>query len=277
MRYDPATGACLVHRENSNYANGLTFDAAKPLVRLRRRRDSRRPPRRPLRARRQRQNPRRQLRGQALQYPQRSGGRPPGSRLVHRSVLRRIGRAVELRSQIQGARSRFRLSPRSAAWRDSYSITRVTFDTTRPNGLLFSLDYQNSDVAQSGREPTEKRQLRAYPVRPDMAFGSARHPARFRRESRNRRHAPRRGRQHRRHRRMGTGRSRPDDLRLLPSGAVLETHPVPCRRPTNCSFGGDDLTTLYVTTIEGFLFRTRTDRCGIGFSLFGKRVPSNRP
>ena len=32
--------------------------------------------------------------------------------------------------------------------------------------------------------------------------------------------------------------------------------------PTNCAFGGDDLTTLYVTTIEGFLFRARTDLKG---------------
>ena len=47
-----------------------------------------------------------------------------------------------------------------------------------------------------------------------------------------------------------------------PSGSVLETHTVPCKRPTNCAFGGDDLTTLYVTTIEGFLFRARTDKVG---------------
>ena len=32
----------------------------------------------------------------------------------------------------------------------SWSITRVTFDTTRPNGLLFSLDYGTLYVAQSG-------------------------------------------------------------------------------------------------------------------------------
>ena len=47
-----------------------------------------------------------------------------------------------------------------------------------------------------------------------------------------------------------------------PSGEVLETHPVPCTRPTNCAFGGEDLTDLYVTTIEGFLFRAQTDRVG---------------
>ena len=46
-------------------------------------------------------------------------------------------------------------------------IERVTFDTTRPNGLLFSLDYKTLYVAQSGRLPEEKRELRAYPVKPD--------------------------------------------------------------------------------------------------------------
>ena len=50
-------------------------------------------------------------------------------------------------------------------------INRVTFDTTRPNGLLFSLDYKTLYVAQSGREKTEKRQLRAYPVKDDYSLG----------------------------------------------------------------------------------------------------------
>ena len=49
----------------------------------------------------------------------------------------------------------------------SWSIDRVTFDTTRPNGLLFSLDHSTLYVAQSGRNPDEKRELRAYPVNPD--------------------------------------------------------------------------------------------------------------
>ena len=49
---------------------------------------------------------------------------------------------------------------------------------------------------------------------------------------------------------------------FAPSGEVVKTHPVPCTRPTNCAFGGDDLTTLYVTTIEGFLFRAPTEHTG---------------
>ena len=40
----------------------------------------------------------------------------------------------------------------TAAW----PITRVTFDTTRPNGLLFSLDHRTLYVAQSGGAATKK-------------------------------------------------------------------------------------------------------------------------
>jgi gluconolactonase len=47
-----------------------------------------------------------------------------------------------------------------------------------------------------------------------------------------------------------------------PRGGVLETHSVPCKRPTNCAFGDEDLWSLYVTTIEGLLLRARTGRTG---------------
>ncbi len=63
----------------------------------------------------------------------------------------------------------YRLDPQADG---SHSITRVTFDTTRPNGLLFSLDYRTLYVAQSGREATEARQLRAYPVNADRTLGT---------------------------------------------------------------------------------------------------------
>ena len=47
-----------------------------------------------------------------------------------------------------------------------------------------------------------------------------------------------------------------------PSGEVLETHPLPVDRPTNCSFGGPDMSTLYVTTSGGHLFKTSTEHTG---------------
>ena len=47
-----------------------------------------------------------------------------------------------------------------------------------------------------------------------------------------------------------------------PSGEVIETHPMPEDQPTNCSFGGPDMTTLYVTTGGGQVFQALTDRQG---------------
>jgi gluconolactonase len=47
-----------------------------------------------------------------------------------------------------------------------------------------------------------------------------------------------------------------------PTGRVLETHPVPCNRPTNCCFAGPDMSTLFVTSTDGHLFRAETGRVG---------------
>jgi gluconolactonase len=49
---------------------------------------------------------------------------------------------------------------------------------------------------------------------------------------------------------------------FAPSGRVLETHPFPGYRPTNCAFAGPDLQTLYVTGAESGLHRAETDRTG---------------
>ena len=141
-------------------------------------------------------------------------------------------------------------------------MTRVTEDTTRPNGLLFSLDFKTLYVAHCGRLPEEKRQLRAYPVNSDGSLGTHEVIHDF-------------------------GELRGIDGMVLDvegnivatagykaggpgpmiyvfsaSGEVLETHPTPFDRPTNCSFGGEDLSTLYVTTIDGFLLRAFTEKQG---------------
>src|SRR5262249_42007565 len=144
----------------------------------------------------------------------------------------------------------------------SYSIHRVTFDTTRPNGLLFSLDYKTLYVAQSGREPSEARQLRAYPVKADLSLGTPEILHDF---------GANRGIDGMRLDVEGNiiatagweiGGPGPMIYVFSPSGEVREMHPVPCRRPTNCAFGGEDFSTLYVTTIEGSLLRAQTERQG---------------
>ena len=144
----------------------------------------------------------------------------------------------------------------------STGVTRVTEDTTRPNGLLFSLDFKTLYVAQSGRLPEEKRQLRAYPVNSDGSLGTHEVIHDFG--------------EHRGIDGMvldvegnivGTagykaGGPGPMIYVFSASGEVLETHPTPFDRPTNCSFGGEDLSTLYVTTGDGFLLRAFTQRQG---------------
>ena len=153
----------------------------------------------------------------------------------------------------------YRLDPQADG---GYATHRVTFDTTRPNGLLFSLDHRSLYVAQSGREPEEKRELREYPVNGDGSLGKYNLLHDFGA-----------------HRGIdgmvldvegnivataGFQQSGPGPMIYVfsPSGEVLETHPLPVDRPTNCSFGGPDLSTLYVTTSGGHLFRTPTERTG---------------
>jgi gluconolactonase len=153
----------------------------------------------------------------------------------------------------------YRLDPSDGG---SWSIARVTFDTTRPNGLLFSSDHRTLYVAQSGRLPEEKRELRAYPVKADGSldtylvlhdFGAHRGIDGMCLDVEGKIVAT-----------AGYRESGPGPMIYVfsPSGEVLETHPLNVDRPTNCTFGDDDLTTLYVTTGDGHLLRAFTDRQG---------------
>lgn len=144
----------------------------------------------------------------------------------------------------------------------SWSVTRMTHDTTAPNGLLLSPDNKTLYVAQSKYGEGEKRELRAYPILADGTLGAYQVLHNF---------YPHRGIDG-----McldiegnivataGWELSGPGGMIYVfaPNGRVLETHPVPCQRPTNCTFGDEDLQTLYVTSIEGHLLRTRTTSKG---------------
>ena len=256
MRYDPRTEASTVYREATNNANGLMFD---PRGRL---------------------------------YACEGGARrvvryePDGSTSVLADGFegKRLNIPNDLAIDLEGRvwftdpyyegsggpwsedrankdldhDSVYRVDPLAGGWR----VSRVTFDTTRPNGILFSLDYRTLYVAQSGRNPDEKRQLRAYSVKDDGTLGSHVVLHDF---GENRgidgmcldvegnivaTAGWRRG---------GPG---PMVYVFSPTGDVGETHPTPVDRPTNCSFGDADLKTLYVTTSEGHLFRARTERRG---------------
>ena len=257
MRYDPRTNECSVFRENTEFTNGLMFDPEGRLYGCQggARRVVRFEPDGRVTVLADR------LDGKRLNLPNDLAidldGRIWFSDPWYEGAA---GEASETRDAMElDHESILRLDPQpDGAW----TIHRVTFDTTRPNGLVFSLDYRTLYVAQSGRLPEEKRELRAYPVNADGTLGPARVLHDFG--------------EHRGIDGMvldtegnmvataGSTDSGPGPMIYVfsPEGEVMEQHAVPCYKPTNCSFGGEDLSTLYVTSIDGHLFRAETNRQG---------------
>ena len=257
LRFDPASGQFQVWREGTNYCNGLMFDPQGRLYGCEG--DARRVVRYDQGGVTTVLSDR--FEGRRYNVPNDLAIDPQGGIWFTDPFYEgAAGPWTETRADMElDHESIYRLDPQpDGAW----SSTRVTFDTTRPNGLLFSLDYKTLYVAQSGRRPDEKRQLRAYPVGDDGTLGPGEVLHDFGE-----------------HRGIDgmvldtdgkiiatagweNGGPGPSIYVFSLSGETLERHPVPAKRPTNCTFGGEDLSTLYVTTTEGHLFRTPTDRRG---------------
>ena len=257
MRYDPTTGESTVHREGTNYCNGLMFDPSGVLYGCE-------------------GGARRVVRynDDGTATPLTDGFEGQRLNIPNDLAIDNVGRIWFTDPYYEGAAgdwtedrgnkdldhdSVYRLDPQDDG---SWVTSRVTFDTTRPNGLLFSLDHSVLFVAQSGRREDEHRQLRSYPVNDDGSLGEMTVLHDF-------------------------GAHRGIDGMVLdtegyiiatagwdqggpgssvyvfaPDGEVIERHPVPVANPTNCTFGGDDLSTLYVTSIGGYLLRVETERQG---------------
>jgi gluconolactonase len=148
----------------------------------------------------------------------------------------------------------YRITP-PASGEGPWSIERLTYDTTRPNGLLLSWDEQTLYVAQSDYAADSVRQLRAYPVRQDGTLGAYTVLHDF---------GPARGIDGMRWDAEGNIVATcgwelcgpgPRIAVFAPDGSVLEEHLLPAGRPTNCAFGGPNLDVLYVTTMDGRLYR----------------------
>ena len=258
MRHDPASGAIDVWREGTNRTNGLAFDA------------------------------------QGRLYGCCSGGRailrfdPDGRNAVvaDRVDGKRLNTPNDLGIDRKGRiwftnpinagnwdkTEKTELDNQSVLRADpqldgSYTVTRVTFDTTMPNGILVSPDQNTLYVAESGYARGIARELRAYPIRDDGSLGAYTTLFTWGEDARG---------VHRGIDGMcfdadgnivatnGWEVSGPGPMITVfsPGGRVLETHPVPAIRPTNCCFGGADMTTLFVTTTQGHLFRAKTHRVG---------------
>lgn len=256
MRYDPATGQVGVWREGTNKANGLMLDEDGVIN---------------------------ACEGGGRQMVQYQEGRET---IVVCSEFegRRLNSPNDL--AIDSAGRIWFTDPRYGDFRDDmeldhesvYRLTRqadgnwrpqrVTFDTTAPNGLLLSPDETVLYVAQSKHGEGERRELRAYPINDsasedDAIVGQYDVLHNF---------YPHRGVDG-----McldsdgnivataGSGASGPGGMIYVfaPNGRVLETHPLPCDSPTNCTFGGSELRDLYVTSLEGHLMRAHTHRQGL--------------
>ncbi|CAN5351575.1 SMP-30/gluconolactonase/LRE family protein [soil metagenome] len=247
-RYDPATGKTRIFRESTSEANGLMFDTEGKLYACEgggRRVVVYEGERTKVLAasfERQRLNSPNDLAIDAsgrIWFTDPRYGNRDGLELDHESV--------------------YRLDP---VEQGNWPLTRVTFDTTRPNGILVSPDGQTLYVAESPHDEGSKRELRAYPVNGDGSLGDYQVLHDF---------SPHRGIDG-----McldiegniiataGSDAGGPGPLIYVfnPTGEVMETHTLPVDYPTNCTFGDADLKTLYVTTGSGYLLRTRTERQG---------------
>lgn len=249
MRYDPKTGEVTEYRTGTEGTNGLMFDAQGRLygccsgghciARF-------------------------EPDGTMTKLPNRLDGRRhnrPNDLAIDRKgriwFTDPFGRGRSAEERELDHASVLRLTPRGDG---DWLLERMTYDTTSPNGILLSQDERTLYVIQSDYDGV--RDLRAYPLQDDDTLGRPLVLHRFGEDFRG---------VHRGldgmvldtegniiacggWREAGPG---PMVYVFAPSGRVLETHPTPVDRPTNCTFGDPDLSTLYVTTGGGHLFRVR--------------------
>jgi gluconolactonase len=250
MRYDPSSGAITEYRSGTNNTNGLMFDAEGRLygcqtgghciVRFEPDGSQTQLPNLLDGKRHNRPNDLAiDSKGRIWFTDPFGRGRPDGERqLDHASVLRHTPQA-------------------DGGWK----LERMTFDTTSPNGTLLSKDERTLYVAQSDYDGT--RELRAYPLKDDDTLGPYKVLHTFGNDSDG---GVQRGVDG-----McldsdgnivacaGWNEAGPGPMIYIfsPTGRVLETHPMPVDRVTNCTFGDPGLNTLYVTTGLGHFYRVR--------------------
>ena len=255
MRYDPRSGENAEYISGTNHTNGLCFDAQGNLYGCQ-------------------SGGRRIVRFEIdcltiTSLPRRLGGRQHNN--PNDLAIDKQGR-IWFTDPFNGSAGDQELDHMSALRLDpgsngGWELKRVSYDVSRPNGILISRDQQTLYVAQSDYAPDRPRELRAYPIEEDGSLGSYAVLHTF--------GLDRRG-VHRGVDGMtldvegnivacaGWEESGPGPMIYVisPQGRVLETHPIRVDRPTNCCFGDPDMKSLYVTTGGGHLFRARTERTG---------------
>jgi gluconolactonase len=138
----------------------------------------------------------------------------------------------------------------------------MTYDTHAPAGVAIAPDGSTLYVSENDERPAGARELRAYRIRDDGSLGA---PIVLHAFGSDRRGI---------HRGIeglcvdaagnviacaGSAASGPGPLVYVfsPKGAVRATWDVPEGTPLNCAFGDARLDSLYVSTVEGHLYRVR--------------------
>jgi gluconolactonase len=253
MRFDPRTGACTEFRNGTHLTNGLCLDADGRLYGCQAD---------------QHCIARFEHDGSVTRLPNRLDGcrqnRPNDLAIDGKGRIwfsDAIGGKYATEERELDHASVLRLDPQSDG---NWILRRMTFDTTSPNGVLLSRDERTLFVAESNYKGI--RELRAYPLNEDDTLGTYIVLHAFGQDARG---------VHRGVDGMcldtegniiataGWCASGPGPMIYVftPSGRVLETHPTPITgtspEPKNCAFGDADLSTLYVTTGNGHLYRVR--------------------
>jgi gluconolactonase len=147
----------------------------------------------------------------------------------------------------------------------AWTLKRVTTDTRGVRALALSADEKTLYVAEGDTKRDGPRELRAYPVQADASVGKARVLHTFGAKARgiegicvdsgdNV---------------IACGGSANDAAGAMlyvfsPSGELVEKQPAPTDLPMRCAFGDADLSSLYLTTGAGHLYRAQdTGRKGL--------------
>ena len=244
FRWDPKTGESSVWRENTGAANGQTFDRQGQLF---------------------------ACEGDAHRVTKVDTSEPNAEPLIISDSFKGDGLnwpndvAVDSQGRVYFTDPNYSSNPNNMEQESVYmtehtfggnwNTLRVTFDTLKPNGVLFSIDQKTLFVADTPTTAEEPKRLLAYPVNDDGTLGD-----------------------HQVLHDFGTGRSidgmtltsagtilasagsssggpGPMIYEFETSGRVVRTHPAPADNPTNCTFGGSSLSTLFVTFMGGEVYQ----------------------
>jgi gluconolactonase len=139
----------------------------------------------------------------------------------------------------------------------AWTIKRMTFDTDFPMAIAFSRDQRSLYAANNPRDESKRSELRVYPLQSDDSLGQ---PAILQSFQAG---CGVRGMCVTSHGNLvlclagARDGGSPAVAVLSPTGETLERHSFGTNEPTNATLGDRDLTTLYLTSADGCLYRVR--------------------